>query len=74
MGNENYFLCIFRFDANAPYTATTVGITTQIPRRPYDEWTLRNKNLACIYAGNKKVFVNLKNDVALHCLVGPETA
>ena len=40
-----------RFDANSPYTATSVGITTQIPRRPHPEWTLRNKNLACIYAG-----------------------
>ena len=44
-----FFIC--RFDANSPYTATSVGITTQIPRRPHPEWTLRNKNLACIYAG-----------------------
>lgn len=44
-------LNVARFDANAPYTATTVGITTQLPRRPYNEWTLRNKNLACLYAG-----------------------
>ena len=44
-------LNIARFDANAPFTGTAIGITTQIPRRPYNEWTLRNKNIACIYAG-----------------------
>lgn len=47
-------LNLARFDANAPYTATAVGITTQVPRRPPHEWTLRNKNLAGIYAGNFK--------------------
>lgn len=40
-----------RFDANAPYTATALGITTKLHRRPYKEWTTRNKNIACIYAG-----------------------
>ena len=41
----------FRFDANAPYTASAIGITTQVTRRPPIEWTLRNKNLANLYAG-----------------------
>ena len=42
-----------RFDANAPYTGTALGITTKLPRRPYNEWTTRNKNIACLYAGRK---------------------
>ena len=50
----SYFLnfqFFFRFDANAPYTASAIGITTQVTRRPPNEWTLRNKNLANLYAG-----------------------
>jgi len=43
-------LNLARFDANAPFTATALGITTQIPRKSPREWTLRNKNVACIYA------------------------
>jgi hypothetical protein len=50
-GGLEIYLFYFRFDANAPFTATTVGITTKLPRQPYNEWTLRNKNLACLYAG-----------------------
>ena len=46
-----YFQFFFRFDANAPYTASAIGITTQVARRPPNEWTLRNKNLANLYAG-----------------------
>ena len=51
----------FRFDANAPYTATALGITTQITRRPPNEWTLRNKNLANLYAGIKRDIYYLFN-------------
>ena len=55
---KNFRFAFYRFDANAPFTATAIGITTQIPRRPAHEWTLRNKNLANIYAG-KKWILNL---------------
>ena len=47
-------LFCFRFDANSPFTALSQGITTKIPRRPSNEWTLKNKNLANLYAGMRK--------------------
>ena len=38
------------FDANAPFTDKSVGLTTKIPRRPKVEHTTKNKNTAIIYA------------------------
>ncbi len=38
------------FDALAPYTENATGIAVQVARRPKEEWTLRNKNLAVLYA------------------------
>lgn len=35
-------------DAIAPYHPTAVGIYTRIERRPEDEWTLRNINIASL--------------------------
>lgn len=37
-------------DALAPYHPTAVGIFTRIERRPQDEWTLRNMNIASLCA------------------------
>ena len=38
------------FDALAPYHPTAVGVYTRIERRPQEEWTLRNMNIATLYA------------------------
>ncbi len=38
------------FDALAPYHPTAVGVYTRIERRPPEERTLRNMNIASIYA------------------------
>lgn len=38
------------FDALAPYHPTAVGVYTRIERRPQEEWTLRNMNIASLYA------------------------
>ena len=38
------------FDALAPYHPTAVGAYTRIERRPQEEWTLRNMNIASLYA------------------------
>ena len=38
------------FDALAPYHPTAVGAYTRIERRPQEEWTLRNMNIATLYA------------------------
>ena len=38
------------FDAMAPYHPTAVGIYTRIERRPPEEWTLRNMNIATLYS------------------------
>ena len=38
------------FDANAPFTSNSIGLTTKIPRRPKSEHTIKNKNTAIIYA------------------------
>ena len=37
-------------DALAPYHPTAVGVYTRIERRPQEEWTLRNMNIATLYA------------------------
>ena len=37
-------------DALAPYHPTAVGIYTRFDRRPQDEWTLENMNIASLYA------------------------
>ena len=37
-------------DAVAPYHPTAVGIYTRIDRRPQQEWTLENMNIATLYA------------------------
>ena len=37
-------------DALAPYHPTAVGIYTRIERRPQEEWTLENMNIATLYA------------------------
>ncbi len=37
-------------DALAPYHPTAVGIYTRIERRPQEEWTLENLNIATLYA------------------------
>ena len=37
-------------DALAPYHPTAVGIFTRFERRPQDEWTLENMNIASLYA------------------------
>ncbi len=37
-------------DAVAPYHPTAVGVFTRIERRPQDEWTLENMNIATLYA------------------------
>lgn len=37
-------------DALAPYHPTAVGIYTRFERRPQEEWTLRNINIASLYA------------------------
>jgi VCPO second helical-bundle domain/Domain of unknown function (DUF6851) len=39
------------FDALAPYHPTAVGVHSRIPRRPASEATIRNKNIAGLYAG-----------------------
>ena len=39
-----------RGDALAPYHPTAVGVYTRIERRPQEEWTLRNMNIATLYA------------------------
>ena len=46
-------LLIAMFDAIAPYHDTAIGIVTKLPRRPLSERTLRNMNIACIYAGHR---------------------
>ncbi len=38
------------FDAIAPYHPTAVGISSRIDRRPNGEATIRNKNIAMLYA------------------------
>lgn len=38
------------FDAIAPYHATAVGVHSNIPRRPVDEHTDYNRNVALLYA------------------------
>ena len=38
-----------RFDAVAPYTATAVGIHSNLGRRPINERTARNENIAIFY-------------------------
>ena len=38
------------FDANAPFTDQSIGLTTRVPRRPKAEHTIKNKNTAIIYA------------------------
>merc|ERR1711879_464613 len=38
------------YDANVPYTGNFKSILTNIPRRPNEEHTMRNKNTAIIYA------------------------
>lgn len=43
-------LAIGLFDALAPYNPTAVGVYTRIERRPQEEWTLRNMNIASLYA------------------------
>lgn len=37
-------------DALAPYHPTAVGVYTRFDRRPQEEWTLRNMNIATFYA------------------------
>src|SRR5829696_2019266 len=39
-----------RFDAIAPYHPTAVGVYTNLGRRPVEERTQRNKNIALLYA------------------------
>jgi len=34
----------------APFTENATGIITNIGRRPKEEWTTRNRNLAALYA------------------------
>ena len=72
-GFLRFKLFCFRFDANSPFTALSQGITTKIPRRPSSDRTLKNKNLANLYAGMRKWTKFAQKDINfqhfwLHCL------
>ena len=50
------------FDANAPFTDKSIGLTTRIPRRPKAEHTTKNKNTAIIYAWYRVLLGLLSED------------
>ena len=42
---------VAQFDALAPYHPTSEGVLTKLRKRPYHERSMKNKNIAAIFAG-----------------------
>jgi hypothetical protein len=44
---------VAQFDALAPYHPTSEGVLAKLRKRPYNERSIENKNIAALYAGKK---------------------
>ena len=44
-------MSVAQFDALAPYHPTSEGVLTKLQKRPYHERSMKNKNIAAIFAG-----------------------
>ena len=42
---------VAQFDALAPYHPSSEGVLAKLPKRPYHERSIENKNIAAIFAG-----------------------